>query len=178
MRKNVLGTFENVEQVNAVLSTLKNKNYGEDDISVVASKDNVVTENVKFENNVIEGVKDTAKTGGVIGGILGLLVGVGALSIPGIGLLFVTGPIAAALGITGLAGATLSGALTGAAVGGIAGALKEIGVDEGLAVKYEEDLKRGAIFLGVLAHEEDAHNIRSIFENNGATHISDLVISR
>lgn len=178
MRKNVLGTFKNVEQVNAVLNTLELKGYEEDDISIVASKDNVVTENVKFENNVIEGIKDSAKTGGVIGGVLGLLVGVGALSIPGIGLLFVTGPVAAALGITGLAGATLSGALTGAAVGGIAGALKEIGVDEGLAVKYEEDIKSGALFVGVLAKENDAINIRNVFENNGASHISDLVISQ
>lgn len=129
---------------------------------------------MKFENNVLEGVKDTAKTGGIIGGILGLLVGLGVLSIPGIGLLFITGPIATALGVTGLAGATASGALTGSLVGGIAGALKEIGVDESLAVKYEEDIKNGSLFVGVKAKEGETAKIKDIFRNNGADHISDL----
>lgn len=174
MNKNVIGVFDNVDSVNAALKTLELKGYEKDEISVVSTKDNVITEEVEFENNVIEGVKDTAKTGGVIGGILGLLVGVGALTIPGVGLLFITGPIAAALGLTGLAATTASGALTGALAGGIVGAFREIGVDESMAVKYEEALKAGNIIVGVSAKNADAVRVREIFENNGADYISDL----
>ncbi|MFZ5425052.1 MAG: low temperature-induced protein [Patescibacteria group bacterium] len=176
MAKNVLGMFKSVDEVNAVLKTLEVNGYTKDAISVVTSKDALNSDKVKFENNVVEGVKDSAKTGGVIGGILGLLVGVGALTIPGIGLLFVSGPIAAALGITGVAGATASGAIAGSLVGGIAGALKEIGVDEQLAVKYEEDLKQGYLIVGVTARDGDTQRIKDVFSSNGAMHISDLAI--
>lgn len=177
MNKNILSVFSNVENVNAALKTLELKGYSKEEISVVSTKDNVLTEEVKFENNVIEGVKDSAKTGGVVGGILGLLVGVGALSIPGLGLLFITGPIAAALGLTGLAATTASGALTGAFAGGIVGALKEIGVDEQLAIKYEESLKEGAILVGVRVKKGDEYKVHDILEHNGGDLISDLAFA-
>lgn len=174
MSKHILGTFSTVEYANAALTTLEIKGYKKEEVSIATSKNSISEDEVELKNDVIEGVKDSAKAGGVWGGILGLLVGIGVIAIPGLGFLFVTGPVAAAIGITGLAGTTVSGALTGTLVGGIAGALKEIGVDENLAKQYEKDLGEGKILVGVKAHDADGKTVRDIFENNGAKHISDL----
>jgi hypothetical protein len=65
--------------------------------------------------------------GGVIGGTLGVLVGLGALAIPGLGPLIAIGPISA-----GLAGLGVGGL-----VGGFVGALVGMGVTESDAQLYE-----------------------------------------
>lgn len=172
--KNVLGIFRNVQSANVALASLEMRGYSKSDISVIATKEALGSQELKFENNMLRGVADTAMTGGLIGGFLGLLIGVGALTIPGLGLLFVTGPIATALGITGVAGATVSGALTGSMVGGIAGAFKELGVEESLALEYEQDVKGGSIILGVETEDDDAHDVIKILTTSGASRVSEL----
>ena len=172
--RNVLGIFKDVRSANVALASLEMRGYDKEDISVVATREALGSQELKLENNMLKGVTDTAVTGGLIGGLLGLLVGVGALTIPGLGLLFVTGPVAAALGITGVAGATVSGALTGSMVGGIAGALKELGVEENLAIEYEKDVKGGNIILGVETEDEDVHDVIKILTTSGASRVSEL----
>ncbi len=176
--RNVLGIFKDVQSVNVALASLEMRGYGKEDISVVATREALGSQELKIENNMLKGVTDTAVTGGLIGGFIGLLVGVGALTIPGLGLLFVTGPVAAALGITGVAGATVSGALTGSMVGGIAGALKELGVEESLAVEYEKDVKGGNIILGIETEDEDVHDVIKILTTSGASRVSELQSKR
>jgi hypothetical protein len=60
-----------------------------------------------------EGTTTGVAAGGIIGGTLGLLAGIGALAIPGVGPLIAAGPIMGAL----------AGLGAGGAVGGIVGAL-------------------------------------------------------
>ena len=60
-----------------------------------------------------EGTATGATAGAIIGGTLGLLAGIGALAIPGLGPFIAAGPIMATLGGIG----------TGGVVGGIVGAL-------------------------------------------------------
>lgn len=172
--KNILGVYNNVSEVNEAVASLELRGYGKDDISVVAAKEALNSEEVEIEDNRLKILTDTTVTGGVIGGILGLLVGVGALTLPGIGLLFVTGPIAAALGITGVAGSTVSGALTGSLVGGIAGALRQLGVEDRLAVDYQSAVESGKIILGVEAADEDADDVTKILTTSGATKVTEL----
>src|SRR5690606_33937912 len=97
-----------------------------------------------------------AATGGVLGGIVGLLVGAAAITIPGIGIV-VAGPLAAALGGAGL----------GAITGGIAGALTSIGVEEDEAQHYQSRYEEGDILIVVAANgrESEAHAIL----NSGGT---------
>jgi hypothetical protein len=64
-----------------------------------------------------EGTAAGVTTGGAVGGTLGLLAGIGALAIPGVGPLIAAGPIMAALAGLGVGGA----------VGGIVGALVGMG---------------------------------------------------
>jgi hypothetical protein len=70
---------------------------------------------------------------------LGLLVGLGALAIPGLGPLLAAGPIVAAL----------AGFGAGGAVGGMVGALVGLGIPEYEAKRYEGHIKAGGILLSV-----------------------------
>jgi hypothetical protein len=86
-----------------------------------------------------EGTTTGVATGGVVGGTLGLLAGIGALAIPGVGPLIAAGPIVA----------TLAGVGAGGAVGGIVGALVGMGIPEYEAKRYEGAVKDGGVLLSV-----------------------------
>jgi hypothetical protein len=86
-----------------------------------------------------EGTTAGVTTGGVIGGTLGLLAGIGALAIPGVGPLIAAGPIMA----------SLAGLGVGGAVGGIVGALVGLGIPEYEAKRYEGAVKDGGTLLSV-----------------------------
>jgi hypothetical protein len=70
----------------------------------------------------------------------GLLVGLGALAIPGIGPVVAAGPLAAALSALAGAGA---GAVAGGVTGGLLGALMDLGVPRETAEYYAEGVRRG-----------------------------------
>lgn len=86
-----------------------------------------------------EGTTAGVATGGIIGGTLGLLAGIGALAIPGIGPLIAAGPIVAAL----------AGVGAGGAVGGVVGALVGMGIPEYEAKRFEGAVKGGGTLLSV-----------------------------
>lgn len=102
-----------------------------------------------------------AATGGLIGGIGGLLIGLGALALPGFGPVLAAGPLAAALG----------GAAIGAATGGLIGALVDVGVPEEYATTYATHVERGHVLLTVRRSETDspsASQVRDILAQAGA----------
>jgi hypothetical protein len=86
-----------------------------------------------------EGTAVGVTAGGAIGGVLGVLAGIGALAIPGVGPLIAAGPIMA-----GLAGLGVGGA-----VGGLVGALTGMGIPEYEAKRYEGHVKGGGTLLSV-----------------------------
>jgi tetrahydromethanopterin S-methyltransferase subunit C len=89
----------------------------------------------------------------------GLLAGIGALAIPGVGPLIAAGPIMA----------TLSGAAAGALVGGLAGALIGLGIPEIEAKQYEGKIKDGNILLSVhVTTSENRDRAKKILEQNDA----------
>jgi hypothetical protein len=91
-----------------------------------------------------------SSTGGMIGGVFGLLAGAGVLAVPGAGSFIAAGPIIAAL----------SAAAMGAAIGGIAGGLVWLGIPEGKARRLEQRVKDGDILVSVRSHE-NAHLARA-----------------
>ena len=95
--------------------------------------------------------------GGVLGGLAGLLVGVGALAIPGIGPLLAAGPLAA----------TLAGGALGATAGGIVGALVHHGVPEEDAGVYGTAVERGGILLTVKTPKKREAEVRRLLEQSG-----------
>jgi hypothetical protein len=110
-----------------------------------------------------EGAATGATTGGVLGGALGLLVGIGALAIPGLGPFIAAGPIVS----------TLAGIGVGGAVGGFTGALVGTGIPEYEAKRFEGRLQKGGILLSV--HCDTSGQItraKQILEAAGAEDIS------
>ena len=80
--------------------------FSNDDVSVLmsdvkGSRDFAVEKNTKAPEGTAAGVG----VGGVVGGTLGLLAGIGALAIPGVGPLIAAGPIMASLAGLGVGGA-------------------------------------------------------------------------
>src|SRR6185436_5718928 len=116
-----------------------------------------------------EGVTAGATTGGVAGGALGLLAGIGALAIPGVGPFIAAGPIMAAL----------SGAALGATTGGLVGGLVGLGIPEFEAKRYETKLRSGNYLIAVHAHDGDeTDRAKEIFKTAGADDITTSSMSK
>jgi hypothetical protein len=108
-----------------------------------------------------------AVTGGIagagVGGILGILAGIGALAIPGVGPLIAAGPLLA----------MLSGAAVGAAAGGLTGSLIGLGIPEYEAKRYEQQLKEGGILIAVhVDNNEWEKKAKRVLTEAGATDIA------
>jgi hypothetical protein len=135
---------------------LEKEGFLRDQISVVAA------EKTKNEASVdigpIEGIgaEGRAGTGAAIGTAAGLLGGILALAIPGIGPAIAAGPFAVALG----------GAAVGAAAGTLIGVLKDRGVSEEEAAYFHEGILRGGVLISVDATGEAAHRAREILEKH------------
>ncbi len=145
MKKAVIGIARTQAQAELIANRLHEAGFTTNDISVLFpdkrnTQDFAHEQNTKAPEGAIAGVG----AGGLLGGTLGLLAGIGALAIPGVGPLIAAGPIMAAL----------SGAAAGASVGGLAGALVGMGIPEIEAKAYEGKLRDGNILISV--HTDDA----------------------
>ena len=166
MKKSVIGIVETQAQAEEIVNELQASGVPSSQISVLfpdkqGTKDFAHEHNTKAPEGAIAGVG----AGGVIGGTIGLLAGIGALAIPGVGPLIAAGPLMAAL----------SGAAAGATVGGVAGALVGLGIPEIEAKTYEGKIHGGNILIA--AHTEDGEQVKrakSAFEQYKA---HDIVVT-
>src|SRR5579862_1250632 len=110
-----------------------------------------------------EGTTAGVTAGGAIGGTLGVLVGIGALAIPGLGPFIAAGPIMA--GLAGLG--------AGGAVGGLIGALVGVGIPEYEAKRYEGRIKDGGVLLSVHCDNSDwVKRAKEMLKETGAEDIA------
>jgi len=110
-----------------------------------------------------EGTTTGMTAGGVVGGTLGLLAGVGALAIPGVGPFIAAGPIMGALAGFGVGGA----------VGGLIGALVGMGIPEYEAKRYEGRIKDGGVLLSVHCDTSaEIDSAKEVLKASGAEDIS------
>ncbi len=175
MNKNekiILGLFANRERAEAAISELDLLGYKVEEMSVVV-KDTVINQDTgeSTGSNVVEGAVGGATTGGALGGLAGLLIGIGMITLPGIGGLFIGGPLAAALGLTGAAASTVSGAATGVVAGGLLGSLVGLGVPTETAKEYENRIREGGILLAVPMRQDNQQQVEDIYAKNGASNV-------
>jgi hypothetical protein len=166
MSKNkvVIGIVDAETQAENLVQTLGRDGFATEDVSAIFP-DRRGTRDFAHEHNTKapEGAAVGVASGGVLGGTLGLLAGIGALAIPGLGPFIAAGPVMAAL----------SGAAAGAAVGGIAGALIGLGIPEIEAKKYEGKLRGGNILVAVhVDNPDEEKRAKEIFRREGAHDIS------
>src|SRR5262249_35467168 len=146
--KAVFGIAKSENQARSIVEAARDAGFSSDDVSALfpdqqGSRDFAPEQHTKAP----EGAAAGALRRGVLGGIGGWLVGIGALAIPGLGAFVAAGPIMSALG----------GAAAGAASGGLAGLLIGYGVPEYEAKRYEGKLKEGNILLSI--HTEDGKEV-------------------
>jgi len=108
-----------------------------------------------------DGTAAGAGIGAVVGGLGGLLVGLGALAIPGIGPVIAAGPIVAAL----------AGAGVGAVTGGVIGALVDLGIPEESAHEYAESVRRGNVLVAAQVADNRADEATRIMQRQGLVDI-------
>jgi hypothetical protein len=160
----VLGIYSSATEAERAVDTLVNEGFSNADVSVLMS-DNQGSKDFAHEKNTKapEGTTAGVATGGAIGGTLGLLAGIGALAIPGVGPLIAAGPIMGALAGLGVGGA----------VGGIVGALVGMGIPEFEAKRYERRVKDGNVLLSVHCHtSEDIARAKETLKRTGAADIA------
>ncbi len=158
------GIYRDRAQAEMAVDTLMNNGFRAEDISVLMP-DNVGTKDFAHEKNTKapEGATAGAGAGAAIGGTLGLLAGIGALAIPGVGPLIAAGPIMGAL----------AGVGTGGVVGGLIGALVGMGIPEYEAKRYEGMVKGGGILLSVHCDNSDwVKRAKDILGQTGASDVS------
>jgi len=84
----VVGLFDNVTQAQNAVQQLRNAGISPNDIGVAMRSNNTAatttTTDVTTDTGV-GGAATGAMTGGALGGLAGLLIGIGAITVPGIG---------------------------------------------------------------------------------------------
>ena len=160
----VFGIFRDRTHVETGVDNLVGAGFRSEDISVLLPE-NLGTKEFAHEKGTKapEGATAGAGTGAVVGGTLGLLAGIGALAIPGLGPFIAAGPIMGAL----------AGAGTGGVVGGLIGALVGMGIPEYEAKRYEGLVKNGGILLSAHCDNSDwVGRAKDVLKQSGAEDIS------
>ncbi len=158
------GIFKSRSQAESCVDALIGGGFRSDDISILAPDQHTARELATEKNTKApEGTATGATAGGAVGGTLGLLAGIGALAIPGLGPFIAAGPIMGALAGLGV----------GAAAGGLIGALVGMGIPEYEAKRYEGRVKDGGILLSVHCDKSDwVKRAEDILKRSGAEDIS------
>ncbi|MFA6256711.1 MAG: hypothetical protein WCT29_00155 [Candidatus Paceibacterota bacterium] len=157
MKKTTIGIFVERNDAEKFINYVHNEiKIPHEDISyiykdVLGIEREVDTEEISSLTTA-EGAEKGAKTGAVVGALGGIAAVAGV--IPIVGMLFAAGPLIAAIGITGALGTTAAGAVTGAAIGGIIGALANLGVGKERAKDYEDRVLSGNILVAVNSEQE------------------------
>jgi len=151
-KKTVIGVFNSRSAAEKAVNELRQRGFTAEEISIV-SKDQRQNSSELYDDDITDG----ALTGGTIGGIGGLLLGAGALAIPGMGPIVAAGPIAAAL--------------SGAVAGGIAGGLIDWGIPAEASRRYEQSVARGGILAAIQTTQDKVNLAAQILRQYGATDV-------
>ena len=158
------GIYKTSADAERAVDSLVAAGFSNSDISVLmpdrqSSKEFAHEKNTKAPEGTTTGVL----SGGAIGGTLGLLAGIGALAIPGVGPFIAAGPIMGALAGLGVGGT----------VGGLVGALVGMGIPEYEAKRYEGRVKDGGVLLSVHCDSsEEVGRAKDILKRTGADDIA------
>jgi hypothetical protein len=135
--KIVIGVFDDLTAAGEAVEALKEGAFSMDHISIIG-KD--IDELRPVTSHVVDHHVDPTVSKMTLGGAAaGLIVGLASMAIPGVGALFVAGPIMAAI----------SGAAAGTYIGFLAGALAHFDVPQYQADIYESHLTAGKVLVAV-----------------------------
>ena len=149
--KSVIGVFNSHDKAEQAVNALRSQGFTTEEINIVSKNKKQQGQGTEyFEDDITDG----ALTGGTLGGIGGLLLGAGALAIPGVGPVLAAGPIAAAL--------------SGAVAGGITGGLIDWGIPAESGRRYEQHVAQGGILAIIRSDAAKSNQAAQVLRQNGA----------
>lgn len=167
MNKIVVAIYDDIVVARRVVEDLVNADFARNSISLVTND-----AHNQYSHYLEKGyiARDDAVTasevagfGAVVGGLMGTLFGLAALTMPDIGLAIAVGPIVAGL----------TGALAGAIAGGIVGTLLKSGVPEDEAPYYAEGIRRGGTLISV--QTSDTLRAEDIMNRQGSINVHERI---
>ena len=163
--RTVAHLYDSYDTAQGVVTELERAGFSHDDVSLVANQAATTASTTTAASPATTdtasatgtGAGTGASIGTIVGGGAGLLAGIGALAIPGVG------PVIAA----GWLIATLTGAGAGAAAGGLLGSLTGAGVSDENAHVYAEGVRRGSTLVTVRVDDARATEAEAIMSRHG-----------
>lgn len=161
--------FENRLQAEMTVAQLRGIGVRDESISLVALHHGEPS--ATHPDGTDATVQADSKTSGAMKGLgigagVGVLFGLAAFAIPGVGPFITAGALAEALGVVG--GAAASGAIVGGAAGTLVGALVNYGISPQDAEFFDRRIREGGILLSVRSGDaEEADRIRDVFKSYG-----------
>jgi hypothetical protein len=147
----IIGVFDSKNKAESAVANLRQQGFTNEEINIVSKKQQDQGHDETYDD---DDITDGALTGGTIGGLGGLLMGAGALMLPGIGPILAVGPITAAVG--------------GAIAGGIAGGLIDWGIPAEASHRYEQEVAHGSILAIIRTDSTKVNSAAQILRQNGA----------
>jgi hypothetical protein len=148
MSETILAVYDTLDTAHSAVRDLTGSGFDRADIGV-AARDYSSTDWGDVDDNVTG--SEGSGFGALVGGLTGVVMGLTAITIPGIGAIIAAGPLAAALGAA--TGGAI-GAVAGAATGGLVASLVDLGVPDEDAESYAEHVRRGGALVSVTVKDE------------------------
>jgi hypothetical protein len=158
--KHVIATFDDRPSAEHALQHLADLGVDRGAISLLMSEAARVREFGADGPKPLEGAGVGGAMGGVTGAVIGGLLAVGSIVIPGLGLL-AGGPLVAAL----------AGAGAGGAAGTLIGALATLGLSETDTETSARAIEHGKIFVAALVDDGTAERVSRILRGDGGRQV-------
>lgn len=168
--KRAIGVFQHRREAETALTELRSNGFSMNQVSLIAKdtdQGNIAgatatsPKGIQDRTKADEGAVAGAATGGALGGLGGLLVGLGTLAIPGIGPIVAGGATATALATA------LTGGAIGAAAGGLTGGLVGLGIPEDQAKVYNDRFNQGDYLVMVEGTEAEVRRAETLLNRQG-----------
>jgi hypothetical protein len=158
MTQTIVGHFTDSDMAQKAVRLLEDSGFTSEEVSYLAHDGS--GRFADLMRGRISSGSGTAK-GAAAGGVSGILLGLAALAIPGIGPIVAAGPLATAL----------AGAGVGAAAGGLLGALADMGVPEEQGRHWADRVAHGGTLVLVRVNDDTADRAESALSSAGAEEI-------
>ncbi len=177
----ILASFEQHADADRAVDELTKAGYNSKEISVLMKAppegERIAGTRATMTKGVVSDTLGGVGAGAVIGGLAGLLIGVAAITIPGLGPLLFAGPLASALGISGATATTVSGVVIGGAAGGLVGLFEGFGATREQAKQYERVVKEGGVVLAIPSKPEKETEAENILTKHNAQQVRTVSVN-
>lgn len=152
--KTIVALLDTFQDARDAARDLEATGFKRDQLSLVAQRDVLGAD---------EEEGSATASGAVIGAGFGLLAGLAAVTIPGIGVVAALGPI-------------IAGGVVGAVAGGLVGSLVDAGVREEDARCYTEGVRRGGTLVSLMARDTDAARAVEVINRHNPVDLNERML--